>query len=537
MGDMETLLDVRDLSIVLGQRTILDRVGFPVRRGDFLAVVGESGSGKTTLSRAIIGLLAPELKVACGTIELAGLDLLRISESEFTRLRGSLIGFIPQDPATSLNPTKTVGSQLSEVFRLHPDPRLRGRAIRDRCIALLEQVGIDRPGDRLRQYPHQLSGGQKQRVLIAMAFARDPQLLIVDEPTSALDMTVQRQVMAVFDRLVAERGTTVIFVTHDIALAADHASRLLVLRGGRLIETGAVADILRRPTSGYTRSLLSGQRGTPPMKGLPTGGSAILEVDRLVVRFGNARNQAHGAGMPAVDDVSFAVRQGSTFALVGESGSGKTTIARVILGLEHPVSGGVRLNGRDITRLGLAGRRAVWRDIQFVHQNPDASLNPRDTVGDIIASPLRAHRIGTARERSARVGELLERTGLPTETISKRPAALSGGQRQRVAIARALALRAQILILDEALSALDVLTQVQILDLLRRLRRELSLSLIFISHDLTLVRQFADHVGVMHKGRLVESGAVDAVFDAPSSPYTQELLSARPGLRHHANAA
>jgi peptide/nickel transport system ATP-binding protein len=451
MSESETILQVRNL--VVGRLdsaapAILKGIGFSLRRGDFLAVVGESGSGKTTLSRAIIGLLAPELRIASGEITFAGADLTRLNERQFTRLRGQDIGFVPQDPGLSLNPAKTIGSQISEVFRLRTDTGLNGAAIQDRCIALLEQVGIDRPKERLRQYPHQLSGGQRQRVLIAIAFACNPHLLIADEPTSALDVTVQRQVMTVFDRLVAERGTTVVFVTHDIALAADHASHILVLRDGRAVEAGPVGEILRNPASSYTRSLLAAQRtGTPVVSGA-SGYDPILEVEDLVMTFGDH------AGPPAVDGVSFAVRRGSTFALVGESGSGKSTTARMILGLERVVSGRICLNGRDITRLGLAERRQIWREIQFVHQNPDASLNPRETVGGIVGSPLRAHRAGTAAHRAARIAVLLERVGLPSEVTTKRPAELSGGQRQRVAIARALALDAKMLILDEALSAL-----------------------------------------------------------------------------------
>ncbi|WP_158929888.1 ABC transporter ATP-binding protein [Acidisphaera sp. S103] len=530
MNELETILRVRNL--VVGRSdaptAILKGIGFSLRRGDFLAVVGESGSGKTTLSRAIIGLLAPELRIASGEITFAGADLTRMNERQFTQLRGQDIGFVPQDPGLSLNPTKTIGSQLSEVFRLRTDIALTGAAIQAHCIALLNQVGIDRPEERLRHYPHQLSGGQKQRVLIAIAFACNPHLLIADEPTSALNVTVQRQVMTVFDRLVAERGTTVVFVTHDIALAADHASHILVLRDGRVVEAGPVGEILRNPASSYTRSLLAAQcTATPIISRAPEVAQhdRILEVEDLVMIFGDH------AGPPAVDGVSFSVRRGSTFALVGESGSGKSTTARMVLGLERAVSGRIRLNGRDITRPSLAERRRVWREIQFVHQNPDASLNPRETVGGIVGSPLRAHRAGTAAQRAARIAALLEQVGLPSEVTAKRPAELSGGQRQRVAIARALALDARMLILDEALSALDIVTRMQILDLLRRLQQSLGLTLIFISHDLSVVRQFADDVGVMHQGRLVETGSIGTIFDTPATPYTRALLAAQPGHR------
>jgi peptide/nickel transport system ATP-binding protein len=526
-----TILDVRGLSVepsAKGARRILDDVGFSLRKGEFLAIVGESGSGKTTLSRALTGLLAPSLRIAQGTIQFAGVDLTRLPERPFGRLRGQDIGYVPQDPATSLNPTKTIGSQLSEVFRLHPDRASGGASLRDRCIELLEQVGIDRPAERLKLYPHQLSGGQKQRVLIAVAFALNPKLLVADEPTSALDATVQRQVMTVFDRLVQERRTTVVFITHNIALAADHASHILVLRHGRVVEANTVAGILAEPAAAYTRQLLG--HGQPVVLRQAAfrpcqSSDPILEVEQLVKVFGGRDGQR------AVDDVSFSIPRGSTFALVGESGSGKSTTARIIAGLEQGTSGRVRLDGSDITRPGVSQRRRVWREMQFVHQNPDSALNPRETVMRIVSSPLRAHRVGRQDEVAARVLGLLHQVGLPHEIVTKRPFQLSGGQRQRVALARALALETRLLILDEALSALDVVTQEQVIALLRELRQTLGLSLLFISHDLSVVERFADFVGVMHKGRMVEVGAIDRVFTLPETQYTQSLLVARPGRR------
>jgi len=535
MTDPDIILDIQNLLVArpagAAGPPILDHVNFALRRGDFLAIVGESGSGKTTLAHAIIGLLAEGVTVKSGQIRFGYTDLLTVPDHRLTRIRGAEIGFVPQDPATSLNPVKTIGAQLSEVFRLRA--RSWGGTNKARCIALLEQVGIDQPERRLKQYPHQLSGGQKQRVLIAIGFALNPRLLIADEPTSALDVTVQKQVMTVFDRLVAEHGTTVVFVTHNIALAADHASRILVMRGGKIVEGNDLAGILARPVDPYTRLLLESARSdSRPTPRRAVSDGAIIEVESLVKVFdAKARLTRSHPPLTAVDHVSFAVRPGSTFGIVGESGSGKSTTARMIIGLESPTAGHVRFNGQDITRLPRAEQRAVWRDIQLVHQNPYASLNPRAKIGEIIASPLRAHGIGSAVFRAERAASLLEQVGLPRSLLARRPRELSGGQRQRVAIARALALNAKIIILDEALSALDVVTQAQVLDLLRALQEELGLTYIFISHDLTVVKQFADDIAVMHRGRLVEIGPVAEIFERPATPYTRSLLGALPGQR------
>jgi len=529
------LLDIAEL--VIGRRTspetppILEGVGLSLKAGDFLAVVGESGSGKTTLSHAVIGLLSEALSIRSGRIDFLGRDLAGLSDRDFARIRGRDIGFVPQDPGASLNPVKTIGAQLLEVFALHPEiAPPRGEA-RIRALDLLRDVGIDRPEERFRQYPHQLSGGMKQRVLLAIAFALKPRLLIADEPTSALDVTVQKQVMAVLQRLVSENGTTVIFVTHDIALAAEYASRLLVMRGGKIVEDGALADVLAKPRDAYTRTLLANAL-PQPHDGKPAGEDtpALIEVEELVKRFGGKSSLGRRKpSIAAVDGVSFSVRAGRTFALVGESGSGKSTTARIIIGLETASEGSVRFGGADVTHLPPGERRLFWRGIQLVHQNPFASLNPRATLAEIIASPLVAHRIGDAASRRERVRELLEQVGLPAEFAGRRPAELSGGQRQRVAIARALALKAGVIILDEALSALDVVTQAQILTLLHRLQRDIGLTYIFISHDLGVVRDFADDVGVMQRGRLVETGTVADVFTRPASPYTRALLDAHPG--------
>lgn len=539
-GSPAPLLEVRDLAVDhvsgAGRRRILSGIDLTLNRGDFLALVGASGSGKTTLSHAIVGLLPPTLVVTAGRIAFEGQDLLALGERRLSRLRGRDIGFVPQDPGAALNPVKTISSQLAEVFRLHGPLWGRWGEIRARSIALLDEVGVDRPAERLRQYPHELSGGQKQRVLLAIAFAHRPRLLIADEPTSALDVTVQKQVMAVFDRLVREHGTTVVFVTHDIALAADHASRLLVMRDGAAVEEGAVSRIVGAPRDPYTRLLVSSALPRPSAEPRAASSRApaepVLAVEGLAKIFRRSGFAGRGGeAFGAVEDVSFTVRPGSTFALVGESGSGKSTTARAILGLEDASAGRILFKGRDITHAAPRERRLIWRDLQLVHQNPFSSLNPRATIGEIVASPLVAHGIGSRAERATRVADLLAAVGLPPDTAARRPRELSGGQRQRVAIARALAPAADVIILDEALSALDVVTQAQILALLRRLQVDLSLTYVFISHDLRVVRDFADDVGVMRRGRMVEQGPVADVFTRPETGYTRALLDAVPGDR------
>jgi ABC-type glutathione transport system ATPase component len=440
---------------------------------------------------------------------------------------------VPQDPGASLDPVKTVGSQVAEVFRLHPEGCKRSKdEIRAEVIRLFELVGIDRPRERLRQYPHELSGGLKQRVLIAIAFSLRPKLLIADEATSALDVTVQRRVLEVFSRLARDHGTAIIFVTHDLAVATDLADRIVVMKRGKIREDRPVNDILTHPEDDYTVRLLMEASPAAPkdtsFAAEPDREESIpaIEVQGLKKSFGQGEAEHR-----AVDNVSFAVRQGNTFALVGESGSGKSTTARMIMRLLDPDSGSVRIQGRDVTSLAGRDKRELWRTLQLVYQNPDSALDPRLTIGDIVAEPLVSFRIGSRSERRARVAELLDQVNLPASVVGSRTKELSGGQRQRVAIARALALGARTLVLDEALSALDVLTQAQILVLLEDLQRHLGLSYLFISHDLHIVERVAHDVGVMSKGQLMEVGPTAQVFRNPQSDYTRLLLDSNPGHR------
>ncbi|MFD9548593.1 dipeptide ABC transporter ATP-binding protein [Nocardia salmonicida] len=527
----EHILSVRDLRVSYGGPDVVSGVGFDIRPGEFVALVGESGSGKSTISNAITGLLPRQTRIT-GSIELDGHQLVGLHPRQFTKLRGTSVGLVPQDPALSLNPVLTIGRQVAEVFRLHH--RGLGREeIRRRSIELLDQVGVDRAAQRLRQYPHELSGGLKQRVLIAIAFGLDPRLLIADEPTSALDVTVQKQVLAVFDRLTAEHNTSVLFVTHDLALATDHATQVLVMRGGELLEHGPVAQVVRAPEHEYTGVLLDAAAvhfRDNPTHIRETSPEVLVRATDLVKRFGVRGGGS--ASVAAVDDVSFDIRRGTTFALVGESGSGKSTTARLVLGLVEATSGTVELDGVRQDRRSFRTRREYWRRIQYVYQNPQVALDPRFTVERLIAEPLVEFGIGDRVRRRARVAELLEQVGLPAAFVRRRPRDLSGGQQQRVAIARALALGAEVIVLDEALSALDVVTQAQILALLQRLQRELGVTYLFISHDLAVVRQISDDIGVLRRGKLVETGSVGDIFDNPRHEYTRELLSSIPGRRY-----
>ncbi|MBV1779348.1 ABC transporter ATP-binding protein [Paeniglutamicibacter sp. ABSL32-1] len=536
-----TLLDIRGLSIQYGtgDESVIaaDHLDIALKTGEIVALVGESGSGKSTLAKAIIGLLPESAKVLGGTIDLAGDNLLNHSAKELEAIRGRRIGMVPQDPGASLDPVKTVGSQVSEVFRLHPQGRKRTKAeLRREVLRLLELVGIDRPEQRLGQYPHELSGGLKQRVLIAIAFALEPELLIADEPTSALDVTVQQTVLEVFTKLARELGTAVIFVTHDLAVATDIADRIVVMQHGRIREDRPVREILHAPEDAYTQMLLT--EATATGKGAQTTGpEGAIEMPAIEVRgltkiYGNGK-----AERAAVDNVSFAVRPGTTFSLVGESGSGKSTTARMIMRLLEPSAGTVKIHGQDVTHVRGAGKRDLWRSLQLVYQNPDSALDPRYSVSRIISEPLENYKVGSRNERKIRVAELLDAVNLPSRMASLGAKELSGGQRQRVAIARALALGAKTLVLDEALSALDVLTQAQILALLEDLQVNQGLSYLFISHDLHVVERISHDVGVMRQGTLVEVGPASQVFGNPSSEYTKLLLDSNPGqlLREMAN--
>lgn len=524
----QPLLDVSGLTVTYPgpvPKVALNDVDLTVSAGEFVAVVGESGSGKTSLANTVVGLLPPAATVTASSLSIGGRSLLGLTERQWCGLRGSAVGLVPQDPGASLNPVRTIGSQLAEIFALHN--RKLGRAgTRRRCVELLERVEIDRPEQRLKQYPGELSGGMRQRVLIAIAFGLNPGLLVADEPTSALDVTVQRQVLRVFDRLVAEHGTTVVFITHDIGVASDHASRIVVMRDGAVVEDAGSDAIIAAPRTEYAAELVRRLGAAAPTGPLPAG-EGVIELTRVGRDF-----RAGGRGRhTAVEEVSFTVRRGETLALVGESGSGKSTTAKMIIGLLRPSRGTVRVLGRDVAALSPRARRAHWRDIQFVYQNPDSALDPRWTVRQILDTPLRASGLRDAWQRAQRIAEAMANVGLASDKLDRRPAELSGGECQRVAIARALVVRPQIVLLDEPLSALDVVTQEQIVGLLSRLQERLGLTYLLISHDLSVVRRVAHRVVVLRAGRIVESGETQAVFAAPASEHTRALLDAIPGRR------
>lgn len=520
------LLSLSGLTIeYAGRGGVVRDVSFDVGAGEVVALVGQSGSGKSTIARAVQGLLPANGRVTAGDILVERRVVTPLSQRRWRELRGSTIGFVPQDPLGSLDPLKPVGDQIAEVLRVH---RIAGRAgARRRAVELLEHVGIADASRRAGDYPHQLSGGQLQRVLIAIAIAGEPRLLIADEPTSALDVTVQRRILQLLDELRVEHGLGVLFITHDLALAEQHSDTVVVLRDGEVRETGPTAGVLTAPKDDYTRQLIAAAPALSPDKyaqrPITTADEPILRIERLVKRYGETR---------ALDDVSFDVRTGSIHALVGESGSGKTTAARVLAGLTDFDSGEVRVNGSvrpAQTPLHAARQRTQAWILQLVHQNPLAALDPRFTIGEAIAEPLRINHIGSPAERRHEVTEALDRVGLPAELADRKPREISGGQRQRVGLARALVLHPKILVLDEPTSALDVHVQAQVVDLLIHLQQELALTYLFISHDLSLIRQIADHVSVLEHGRLVETGSTAEIFGAPSAAYTRRLLDAVPG--------
>lgn len=530
------LLEVAGLDIFYrgrhgGHHAVRD-VGFTLEPGSFTAIVGQSGSGKSTTVHAIIDLLPTAAERRVSKLLFDGRDLAALTERQLRAIRGKEIAFVPQDPTISLDPVKTIGSQIVEALEVHGVAR--GREAAERAVTLLDEVGIDRPGDRFRQYPHEISGGMRQRVLIAIALSCDPRLIIADEPTSGLDVTVQKRVLDRMERLTRERGTAVLFITHDLGVAADRAGHIIVMNDGRIVEDGTSGDVIAHPAHSYTRALLADIPPRPSAFAEPaqTGNAAspqpLLMADRLRRDFSSGWLRKSSITR-AVDDVSLTVEKGRTLALVGESGSGKTTMARMIAGLTRPTSGMLTIDGGPVRDAAGKLRRDYPSLVQFVYQNPYSSLDPRWRVEDIIRDPLRVNRIGEPAEQKKRTEALAEAVALPSSLLNRRAGELSGGQLQRVAIARALSLHPRLLVLDEPTSALDVTVQARIIALLQNLQQELGLSYLFVTHDLAVVNILAHTVAVMKSGFLVESGPKNELFANPRDPYTRALIEAVPG--------
>ncbi len=539
MSTTDALIDVRQLAVAYrfgGQVNQAVRgVSFQVAKGETLAIVGESGSGKSTMANAILGLLPDNAIVTGGELWVDGTDLTHASERQKRQIRGSTIGLVPQDPMVGLNPTLRIGKQIAEAL-IQAHGR-RYPAVDADVLELLQQVGLDKPLLRARQYPHELSGGMRQRVLIAIALAGNPRLIIADEPTSALDVTVQRKILDHLQRLVADRGISLLIITHDLGVAADRADRVLVMKSGELVEQGPPQQILINPSHSYTQALLAaapafGQRKTPAAPRPSTNGKApILTLENVGKSFRLPYVKGENADFQALEDVNFKVYPGQTLAIVGESGSGKSTALRIALGLEKPSQGRVLFEDKDITHLGWRDFRPLRRRMQLVQQNPFAALDPRFTLFESIIEPLVSFGLLKGRDLEQAARKLIERVHLPVAYLDRLPRELSGGQRQRVAIARALALQPDLLLLDEPVSALDVSVQAQILDLLVELQSELGIAYVLVSHDLAVVASVAHQVLVLRQGKTVEQGAANQVFNQPEAAYTRELIDAIPGRR------
>ena len=526
------LLSIRDLAVEFpnskGAVRAVDNVNLDLWQGETLAIVGESGSGKSTTAHAIINLLPGAGRIAGGSIQFDGQELVGATAAQLEGIRGRKIGFVPQDPMSNLNPVWSIGFQVEEAIRANSKLTDK-KDLRKAAIEVLRQAGLNDAEARLKQYPHQFSGGMRQRVLIGIGLSANPKLLIADEPTSALDVTVQRTILDHLGELTRASETSLILITHDLGLAAERAEKLVVMYQGRVVESGPSLEILRNPQHPYTQKLVAARK-LPP-KDSSSSTETAISISNLSKTYSIKGSGFKSTSFTAVDDVSLEIMRGTTMALVGESGSGKSTVAKMLLGLEKPSEGKILIDGQDIAGLNKSELFKLRRRMQPVFQDPYGSLDPLQNIMNTIAEPLVTHKVGNRKQREARVRELLEQVSLPWAVSTRYPSELSGGQRQRVAIARALALKPDIVILDEAVSALDVLVQGQVLELLANLQNELNLTYLFITHDLAVVRMIADQVCVMNKGQIVEAGTVAEIFDSPKQQYTRNLLDAIPGAK------
>lgn len=562
-----TLLEINNLTVSYPSRfnvfNAVKDLSFSLDRGEILGIVGESGAGKSTVGSAIADLLTNPGYVSGGEIILDGKNLTNLTDDEKRLVRGRDIGFIFQDPMTSLNPLFTIGDQIIEAIVTNSS--LSESQAKQKAIKLLEDVGIDRAELRLKQYPHQFSGGMRQRVVIAIALSTEPKLIIADEPTTALDVSIQDQILVLIKDLCKKNNVGCIFVTHDMGVIASVADRVAVMYRSKLVEINTAQEVLFNPQHEYTKSLIS---AVPPsdrtLDRFPLvnfieqvgerkldlkdhwimasqndeiKSGAILEVKDLNLKFvtKDAFFKANREYVTAVNNVNFSIKHGETFGLVGESGSGKSTIARLIAKLYQPDSGQILFEGQDILKLNSAGEDYFKRSVQMVFQNPYSSLNPRMRIMDIVSEPILFHKLANKSEIKHTVSELLDYVGLPTSSYNKYPHEFSGGQRQRISVARALASRPKFLICDEPTSALDVSVQAQILNLLKDLQQELNLTMLFISHDLPVIRQMCNRIAVMQKGQIIEIKETEQLFENPSHGYTKELIQLMPRFNQKVN--
>lgn len=514
------LLEVKDLSVtfhtVKGPVDAVKNVSWHLDRGEVLAILGESGSGKSVSASTIMDLLdMPPAEIVSGEILFDGQDLLKASQDVRRQINGKRIAMIFQDPLGHLNPVYTVGWQIEEAMIIHGTPKAEAKV---KTIELLEKVGMPMPEQSAKKYPHQFSGGQRQRLMIAMALALRPDVLIADEPTTALDVTVQAQILELLEILRKETGMGLLIITHDLGVVADIADRVVVMNNGCVVETGCVDQVYHSPKHAYTKKLISAAPGNGVMSTGDISAKPILKIQNISKEYD---------GCKALDSVSFDLLEGESIAIVGESGSGKSTTAKLLMGLEEPSGGRAIYMGKDIFTMSKKEMKSIRRDIQMVFQDPSQSLNPRMSIFQIISEPWIIHpEILPKKQWEDRVIALLEQVGLSAEHRHRYPHQFSGGQRQRIAIARALAVEPKIIVCDEAVSALDVSIQAQVIDLLANLQKELKISFIFIAHDLPVVKDFADRVIVMQLGKIVEIGSVQQIFENPQQPYTQALLKA-----------
>ena len=574
---MSSLLQVQDLSIDFrdvrapgGWQRTVDRVSFAVQPGEIVGIVGESGSGKTVTCRSLIQLLPPRLARVSGQVQFGGQNLLELDPPALGQVRGEQIAMIFQTPSSHLDPLMRVGEQIAEALIVHRN--MSRNEARQAAIELLDHVGISEPARNVSAYPHQFSGGMRQRVMIAAALACRPALLLADEPTTALDVTVQAKVLDLLRRLRDEDGLSIILVSHDLGVIAGLCDRVIVMYQGRIVETAPTRELLRHPQQAYTRKLIHSQpemttpgqpfpgidpgidpsidpnnktaeridsaRSNPAVASasIESGGQDLLVVNDLQVRFRqpssllNTLLRRAPRVTRAVDGVSLQIQRGDTLGIVGESGSGKSTLARTMVDLIQPDGGSIRFDGHDLGALSDTQRQTLRRQVQMVFQDPQSSLNPKLSIAATLSEALRVHQVCPVNDIPQRVQALMQRVGLDPALANRRPHQLSGGQCQRVGIARALSLNPQLIIADEATSALDVTIQAQILNLLMHLREQMQLTLIFISHDLSVVRHLCRTVAVMQSGRIVESGSVEQIFNAPQHPYTRQLIDAIPTL-------